>query len=285
MAFPPHVDALDPKYEWEPKIKVPRHLTPLNGVMFKVESGENFESYAAFAGMDVWKLIQYNFRTNVPQEVNWYLRNYTGCKKTTPDGKNFSFSDNADPGIIFFPRWNYEQLIKNRGKPPPPIVEDYEYMVPGYVPGFIQKGLTCWSGAFGMIVAWKKPGFKTVLDVLNSTGDPQWAQKREDGVGIFDHETAQLAKLLGLRGEHRVPADPQEWHNALRAYGVLVVVQSSIPGWVHWIVVTGIKMEYPSTINLVHIDPRSGREAPIGPWTVTREAEAAHWSYSRWFHF
>ena len=47
---PPHVPKLDPKYEREPKSRYDWSITPpLSVVMYRVESGENFESYAIFA--------------------------------------------------------------------------------------------------------------------------------------------------------------------------------------------------------------------------------------------
>jgi hypothetical protein len=36
-------------------------------------------------------------------EVNWYLREYVGCRVSKDGGRNWSF-DNADPGIIYIPR-------------------------------------------------------------------------------------------------------------------------------------------------------------------------------------
>jgi hypothetical protein len=45
-------------------------------------------------------IIYFNFKTNVPEEVNWYLHHYVGCERTTADGKNyvFGFSGAAKAG-------------------------------------------------------------------------------------------------------------------------------------------------------------------------------------------
>lgn len=69
----------------------------------KVKDGENWWSLAKEHHLDVWQLIYFNFRTHDPDEVNWYLRHYVGCTLQTPDKKNFRFSSNADPGLIYIP--------------------------------------------------------------------------------------------------------------------------------------------------------------------------------------
>jgi hypothetical protein len=66
---------------------------------------ESFGTIAREAEMDVWALIEFNFKTRNPREVNWYLREYVGCVKTTQDGKNYTF-EGADPqkAAIYIPR-------------------------------------------------------------------------------------------------------------------------------------------------------------------------------------
>ncbi len=43
-------------------------------------------------------LIQFNFRTKDPHEINWYLYEYLGCRRVTDDGKNYRFSV-VDPRV------------------------------------------------------------------------------------------------------------------------------------------------------------------------------------------
>jgi hypothetical protein len=69
----------------------------------KVKDGDNWWSLAAEHNVDVWQLIHFNFATYDPDEVNWYLRHYVCCKVHTPDGKNWRFSSNANPGIVYIP--------------------------------------------------------------------------------------------------------------------------------------------------------------------------------------
>lgn len=64
---------------------------------------EDWESVARKFGVGVKELIFFNFLTNDPDEVNWYLRQHTGCNKVSPSGHNWMFSNSANPGIIYIP--------------------------------------------------------------------------------------------------------------------------------------------------------------------------------------
>lgn len=47
-----------------------------------------------------WDIIIFNFQTEDPKEVNWYLREYVGCKNTK--GNNYIFKG-ASPGDVHMP--------------------------------------------------------------------------------------------------------------------------------------------------------------------------------------
>lgn len=64
---------------------------------------EDWHTVARKFDVDVKDLIWFNFQTNDPAEVNWYLRNHTGCSKVSPSGNNWMFSNSANPGIIYIP--------------------------------------------------------------------------------------------------------------------------------------------------------------------------------------
>jgi hypothetical protein len=64
---------------------------------------EDWESVARKFNVPVKELIWFNFMTNNPDEVNWYLRAYVGCNKKSPSGNNWMFSNSASPGIIYIP--------------------------------------------------------------------------------------------------------------------------------------------------------------------------------------
>ncbi len=64
--------------------------------------GDNWGNLASrFTITDPWDLIYYNFRTEKPREVNWYMHHYLGCWKTK-DNKNFCF-DEAEIGRLYIP--------------------------------------------------------------------------------------------------------------------------------------------------------------------------------------
>jgi hypothetical protein len=90
--------------EKAPASPVPANYKPEGGIPHKVQDSDDWWSLARKANnMDVWDLIEFNFKTRSAPEVNWYLRRNVGCKKTTKDGKNYMFSSNAMPGIVYLP--------------------------------------------------------------------------------------------------------------------------------------------------------------------------------------
>lgn len=76
---------------------------PLPARQQKVKTGDSWFTLAAQHGRsDPWDLIEFNFRTRDPREVNWYLQYYVGCSKSS-DGKNYSFDATDSPGIVYIP--------------------------------------------------------------------------------------------------------------------------------------------------------------------------------------
>jgi hypothetical protein len=86
----------------------PSHPLPANHVpsgrveCFQVADGDNWWTLADRSGMGVWELIEFNFKTRIPAEVNWYLRRNVGCHRTTRDRKNYVFSSSDRPGRIYY---------------------------------------------------------------------------------------------------------------------------------------------------------------------------------------
>jgi hypothetical protein len=70
----------------------------------RVGDHETFATVAQKSGVPVETLIRHNFRTLDPSEINWYLREYVGCKLSTADGRNWRFSAAASPGLIWIPK-------------------------------------------------------------------------------------------------------------------------------------------------------------------------------------
>jgi hypothetical protein len=69
----------------------------------RVSDGEDWASVAAQYNVKVDDLIYFNFHTNIPEEVNWYLRRNTGCNVSNDGDLNWAFSSSADPGLIYIP--------------------------------------------------------------------------------------------------------------------------------------------------------------------------------------
>jgi hypothetical protein len=86
---------------------------------YQVRDGDNWWVLQKQFGLrDPWTLIKYNFATSDPAEVNWYLREYVGCTKTTADGKNYCFSSAAKPGLLYLPRRSFKNGLGGSTTPP-----------------------------------------------------------------------------------------------------------------------------------------------------------------------
>jgi hypothetical protein len=83
--------------EKQPLISVPHYVTP-PGRPYQVKDGDSWLSIARMARVDPWDLIEFNFQTRSPSEINWYLREYVGCVQSTPDGRNWIFSTGLTGG-------------------------------------------------------------------------------------------------------------------------------------------------------------------------------------------
>ncbi|WP_182865705.1 hypothetical protein [Stieleria mannarensis] len=78
---------------------------------YPVKDGDDWFSVASReAGRsDPWDLIEFNFATRDPREVNWYLESYLNCTESS-DGKNYSFSTGA--GEIYLPPADWDPSIE-----------------------------------------------------------------------------------------------------------------------------------------------------------------------------
>jgi hypothetical protein len=69
----------------------------------KVSDNESFETLALKYGVTAKEIALHNFGTSDPNEINWYLREYVGCKVPTRDQRNWRFSSTAAPGLVYIP--------------------------------------------------------------------------------------------------------------------------------------------------------------------------------------
>lgn len=82
---------------------LPKGYIPPGGIAHDVKDGESWKSLAARWFINVDYLVWFNFQTNNPDEVNWYLQRNVGCTKETKDRRNYEFSTDDKPGRIYRP--------------------------------------------------------------------------------------------------------------------------------------------------------------------------------------
>ncbi len=81
----------------------------------KVKDGDSILSIAKAVGLD-WKVLaRFNWGTDVPDEINRRLVEDVGVTKRTPDGKNWKFTSQDHPGIVYVPsKWEEFGLATGR---------------------------------------------------------------------------------------------------------------------------------------------------------------------------
>ena len=73
-------------------------------IKYKVKTGDSIKSIAESVGMTWQELARLNWGTDVPDEINWYLKNFFVCTKKTADGNNYMFTSHDEPGILVLPK-------------------------------------------------------------------------------------------------------------------------------------------------------------------------------------
>ena len=89
--------------EKRPANPLPRDYVPTGGIPYKVKTRDDLGSVARENGVPEHVLVAFNFGTNDPREINWYLRRNVGCIRATHDHNNWMFTSEAKPGIIYLP--------------------------------------------------------------------------------------------------------------------------------------------------------------------------------------
>jgi hypothetical protein len=107
--------------EKRPLNPLPKGYVPPNSTKYKVQNGDTWETVARANGKDAWDLIYTNFKTHDAAEVNWYLREYVGCKRPTVDLNNWTFTSSASPGIIYIPSQKVVARPPVQGNVPPKL--------------------------------------------------------------------------------------------------------------------------------------------------------------------
>ena len=102
------------------KIKRPKNVRwchPPHGYAsaHRVQTGDNWWNLASKYGFaDPWDIIQYNYGTKDPEEVNWYLQELVGCTRSS-DALNYSFDSSDKFGTVFIPPKGWKPSHGNSG--------------------------------------------------------------------------------------------------------------------------------------------------------------------------
>jgi hypothetical protein len=64
---------------------------PKNGRAYRVADDDDWWKIADRERLNVWGLIEFNFATHNPEEVNWYLHELVGCWYSKDGGRNYAF--------------------------------------------------------------------------------------------------------------------------------------------------------------------------------------------------
>jgi hypothetical protein len=121
---------------------------------------EDWGTVAKKFGVGVKELIYFNFMTDNPDEVNWYLHHYVGCKKVSPSGNNWMFSNDANPGVIYIPPADDEDIDF--------APEDICVFMPGEAKKFMNRLFAISQGMSGN----KGSRIKRLVQVILKAGYP-----------------------------------------------------------------------------------------------------------------
>ncbi len=109
--------------EKRPANSLPQNYVPQGGRPYKVKTNDDLGSVARAHGVTEDQIVSFNFGTRDPAEINWYLHRNVGCVRPTHDGKNWMFTSEANPGIIYIPpQWHRPSFPPTGPVPPTPPV-------------------------------------------------------------------------------------------------------------------------------------------------------------------
>lgn len=101
--------------EFRPPKPLSPWVQPPNTFRYKVTTGDTWLTLGARNNHEYGEqgLIWINFKLSpldyrYTDQVNWYLREYVGCRHSFDAGRNWAFTDDANPGYIFLPYPTYE---------------------------------------------------------------------------------------------------------------------------------------------------------------------------------
>ncbi len=215
---------LDPSCEKAPTSPDLQYAPP-DSVPYKISARDSWWTLAErpevkAAKLSALDLCVYNFRTRNPAEINWYLRNKVGCTKATVDKKNYKFSEDAAPGIVYLPK------AAAGGKAPPIVLDDT--VISGKAPssasasGVEEFTIDKESKAFSLryVRAKVKIVGKLTVNWGNASSDVRVKAsagllKREFGVGAEAKIGQDLSVQYSMKLKESDVKNPKAWKKAL----------------------------------------------------------------------
>src|SRR5260221_1294067 len=187
----------------------------------RVTDGEDWASVAAEYNVKVDDLIYFNFHTNEPEEVNWYLGRNTGCNVSNDGGINWAFSSSADPGIIYIPPSEVIDMEAEEVKGYKPVMQRLEEIastIPGIEGQRIRRMLAVVVGQDRPAALWyyNPAAVSYYIQLITSNADRQEMTKSTNGQFPFDGDTG----LFRQSGE-------KEWR--IYPFSEIVVLDATNP--------------------------------------------------------
>ena len=189
--------SLKPGFEVEPKNPVPITFRPHESVIHRVSDGEDWHRVAKRYNTPVDELIYSNFKTNVPREINWYLREYIRCDLPTADRKNWRFSTSARfgggprPGVVYV-QLNWAAILEAAKRATRQFVSDWFRMASLGPQATLVTGpmLTVFPGAVQTPVTVRWPFADQFKATLVEAGAPEnlaqnWLEILVQGLVVF----------------------------------------------------------------------------------------------------
>jgi hypothetical protein len=86
--------------EEKPAKPLPYGYRPAGGRPYPVRDRDDWASVAKKFGVDIQKLIKFNFNTLDTKEINWYLRHLNPWGVTAPDSNVIYGDPQDDPNVV-----------------------------------------------------------------------------------------------------------------------------------------------------------------------------------------
>jgi Papain-like cysteine protease AvrRpt2 len=244
---------------------------PGHGHKYSVSDGDNWVDLARKDGWpDPWGLIQFNFgldgsdRQLHSMYVNWYLKYHVGCVLETDDHKNYRFSDDAFPGII------YTKHKLSGGE----VGDHLPFWVPRTVPVISQTGAwDCWWTVAAIMFSWRYGSRHTAREAVDKAeknaeakvatpprpDDVSFRALYQKGKGLKLGRFREFARCCGMFPITSPFTSLGGWYTEMWRYrSPLAIVSRVVEGVYHGRVLHGITGDGGPTSRMHFANPGAG---------------------------